>query len=42
MCSSVTSAKYLYKYIYKCPDHMSLEEQPELSDHEVQQFVDAW
>ena len=41
ICSSIKSVKYLYKYVYKGPDRVSVEVRPEPNYDEVQQYVDA-
>ncbi|KAG5525404.1 hypothetical protein RHGRI_031907 [Rhododendron griersonianum] len=41
ICSSIISVKYLYKYVYKGPDRVSLEVRPAPNYDEIQQFVDA-
>ncbi|KAL6130538.1 hypothetical protein ACLB2K_068917 [Fragaria x ananassa] len=41
VCGSIKSVKYLYKYIYKGPDRMSLEVQSNPEFDEISQFVDA-
>ncbi|KAL6137900.1 hypothetical protein ACLB2K_063189 [Fragaria x ananassa] len=41
VCGSIKSVKYLYKYIYKGPDTMSLELQSNPEFDEIKQFVDA-
>ncbi|GMY29552.1 hypothetical protein FCV25MIE_24794 [Fagus crenata] len=38
---SIKSIKYLYKYVYKGPDHVSIEVQPAPNYDEIQQYVDA-
>ncbi|XP_028121112.1 uncharacterized protein LOC114318414 [Camellia sinensis] len=41
ICSSVTSVKYLYKYVYKGPDRVALEVRQGPNYDEVQQFIDG-
>ncbi|KAL6124326.1 hypothetical protein ACLB2K_076839 [Fragaria x ananassa] len=41
VCGSIKSVKYLYKYIYKGPDRVSLELQSNLEFDEIRQFVNA-
>lgn len=41
ICSSITSVKYLYKYVYKGPDQVSFEVIPGRKHDEIQKFVDA-
>ncbi|KAL6140312.1 hypothetical protein ACLB2K_058612 [Fragaria x ananassa] len=41
VCGSIKSVKYLYKYIYKGPDRVSLELQSNPEFDEIRQFVDA-
>ncbi|XP_028060082.1 uncharacterized protein LOC114263697 [Camellia sinensis] len=41
ICSSVTSMKYLYKYVYKGPDRVALEVRQGPNYDEVQQFIDG-
>ncbi|XP_004295965.1 PREDICTED: uncharacterized protein LOC101307681 [Fragaria vesca subsp. vesca] len=41
VCGSIKSVKYLYKYIYKGPDRVSLEVQSNPEFDEISQFVDA-
>ncbi|XP_021808472.1 uncharacterized protein LOC110752178 [Prunus avium] len=41
ICASIKSVKYLYKYVYKGPDRVALEVQPDLVCDEIRQFVDA-
>lgn len=41
ICCSIKSVKYLYKYVYKGPDRVALEVQPDPIRDEIRQFVDA-
>ncbi|XP_058198400.1 uncharacterized protein LOC131313924 [Rhododendron vialii] len=41
ICSNIISVKYLYKYVYKGPDRVSLEVRPASNYDEIQQFIDA-
>ena len=41
VCSSIKSIKYLYKYVYKGPDRVSMEVHRGVNVDEVQQYVDA-
>ncbi|XP_004308422.1 PREDICTED: uncharacterized protein LOC101310942 [Fragaria vesca subsp. vesca] len=41
VCGSIKSVKYLYKYIYKGPDRVSLELQSNPEFDEIRQFVNA-
>ena len=41
ICSNIKSVKYLYKYVYKGPDRVSVEVRPEPNYDEVQQYVNA-
>ncbi|CAK8561548.1 unnamed protein product [Lathyrus sativus] len=41
ICSSIKSIKYLYKYVYKGPDHAAMEVHKGSYMDEVQQYVDA-
>ncbi|XP_028104091.1 uncharacterized protein LOC114303138 [Camellia sinensis] len=41
ICSSITSVKYLYKYVYKGPDRVALEVRQGPNYDEVQQFIDG-
>lgn len=41
ICSSFKSIKYLYKYVYKGVDRVSLQVYPGPTYDEVQNFVDA-
>ena len=41
VCCSIKSIKYLYKYVYKGPDRVSIEVRPVPNYDEVQQYVDA-
>ncbi|XP_028095034.1 uncharacterized protein LOC114295050 [Camellia sinensis] len=41
ICSSVTSVKYLYKYVYKGPNRVALEVRQGPNYDEVQQFIDG-
>ncbi|XP_058746222.1 uncharacterized protein LOC131619101 [Vicia villosa] len=41
VCSSIKSIKYLYKYVYKGPDRVSMEVHKGSYMDEVQQYVDA-
>ncbi|XP_028074574.1 uncharacterized protein LOC114276939 [Camellia sinensis] len=41
ICSSVTSVKYLYKYVYKGPGRVALEVRQGPNYDEVQQFIDG-
>ncbi|KAL4619591.1 hypothetical protein ACB092_06G090900 [Castanea dentata] len=41
ICCSIECVKYLYKYVYKCPDRVSTEIRPIPNYDEVQQYIDA-
>ena len=41
ICCSIKSVKYLYKYVYKGPDRVSMEVRPGPNYDEVQQYIDA-
>ncbi|XP_075658771.1 uncharacterized protein LOC142628592 [Castanea sativa] len=41
ICSSIKSVKYLYNYVYKGPDRISVEVRLDPNYDEVQQYVDA-
>ncbi|KAF1899753.1 hypothetical protein Lal_00019884 [Lupinus albus] len=41
VCSSIKSIKYLYKYVYKESDRLTIEVHREVNIDEIQQYVDA-
>ncbi|KAL6225029.1 hypothetical protein ACLB2K_003881 [Fragaria x ananassa] len=41
ICCSIKSVKYLYKYVYKGPDRVTLEVRSEANQDEVRNYVDA-
>ncbi|CAK8563248.1 unnamed protein product [Lathyrus sativus] len=41
ICSSLKSIKYLYKYVYKAPEHVAMEVHKGSYMDEAQQYVDA-
>ncbi|KAL6196751.1 hypothetical protein ACLB2K_032365 [Fragaria x ananassa] len=41
ICCSIKSVKYLYKYVYKGPDRVTLEARSEANQDEVRNYVDA-
>ncbi|KAE8254486.1 hypothetical protein A4X13_0g3408 [Tilletia indica] len=40
VCSSMAAVKYLYKYVLKGPDHISIQSDPEAND-EIQNYLNA-
>ena len=41
ICCNIKNVKYLYKYVYKGPDRVSMEVRPGPNYDEVQQYIDA-
>ena len=41
ICASIKSVKYLYKYVYKGPDRVTVEVQSDPQYDEIKQFQDA-
>ena len=41
ICYSIKSVKYLYKYVYKGPDRVSMEVRSGSNYDKVQQYIDA-